>query len=85
MPRECGQDAKGRVVRLVEERILVENMLMQAAGSSSKAGRFMAHGPSMDVSRPGVRETSQKPVPEDVAAENARLRRITSYATLTNC
>ncbi len=72
------------MVRLVEERFLAENMLVQAAGSSSKAGSFVAHGPSMDAG-PVVRETSQKPVPEDVAAENARLRRITSYATLTSC
>ena len=59
MPRTFDQDAKERVIRLVEECILAENMLMQAAGSSSKAGRLVAHGLSMDVSRPAVRETSQ--------------------------
>ncbi|WP_223804414.1 hypothetical protein, partial [Arcanobacterium haemolyticum] len=30
------------------EDILVDNMLVQAAGSSSKAGRLVAHGLSMD-------------------------------------
>ncbi|MGV0410045.1 hypothetical protein [Corynebacterium striatum] len=31
MPRKFDQDAKDRVVRLVEDRILAENMSMQAA------------------------------------------------------
>ena len=31
MPRKVDQDAKDRVVRLVEDRILAENMSMQAA------------------------------------------------------
>ena len=31
MPRKFDQDAKDRVVRLVEDRILAENMPMQAA------------------------------------------------------
>lgn len=31
MPRKFGQDAKDRVVRLVEDRILAENMSMQEA------------------------------------------------------
>lgn len=35
----------------------------------------MAHGLSMDLSLPAVRETPPEPVPADVAAENARLRR----------
>ena len=47
--RKFDQDAKERVVRLVEDHILAENMLVQAAGSSSKAGRLVAHGPSMDA------------------------------------
>lgn len=35
----------------------------------------MAHGASVDLSLPVVQETSPEPVPEDLAAENARLRR----------
>ncbi|MDK8479332.1 hypothetical protein [Corynebacterium pseudodiphtheriticum] len=31
MPRKFGKDAKDRVVRLVEDRILAENMSMQEA------------------------------------------------------
>ena len=31
MPRKFDQDTKDRVVRLVEDRILAENMSMQAA------------------------------------------------------
>ncbi|HAT1354901.1 TPA: transposase, partial [Corynebacterium striatum] len=31
MPKKFDQDAKDRVVRLVEDRILAENMSMQAA------------------------------------------------------
>ena len=35
MPRKFDQDAKDRVVRLVEDRILAENMSMQARVSDS--------------------------------------------------
>lgn len=31
MPRQFGQDAKDRVVRLVKDRILAENMSLQTA------------------------------------------------------
>ena len=63
MPRKFDHDAKDRVVRLVEDRILAENMSMQAAcqAVAPKLGGFMAHGSSMDLSRPAVRETSQNP------------------------
>ena len=62
-----------RVVRLVEDRILAENLSMQAACQTvaPKLGGVMAHGSSVDLSLSVVRE----PVPEDLAAENARLRR----------
>jgi len=61
MPRKFDQGAKDRVVRLVEDRILSENMSMEAAcqGVAPKVGGFMAHGSSMDLSLPAVRETSQ--------------------------
>ncbi|WP_200437301.1 hypothetical protein [Corynebacterium macginleyi] len=39
MPRKFDQDAKDRVVRLVEDRILAENMSMWA-GLGFKTGRF---------------------------------------------
>lgn len=55
------QDDKDRAVRLAEDRIVAENMSIQAAcqAVALKAGSFMAHGPSMDLSLPAVRETSQ--------------------------
>ena len=61
MPRKFDQDAKDRVVRLVEDRILAENMSMQAAcqAVAPKLGGFMAHGSSMDLSLPAVQETPQ--------------------------
>ncbi|MDK8577568.1 hypothetical protein QP905_04305 [Corynebacterium pseudodiphtheriticum] len=61
MPKKFDQDAKDRVVRLVEDRILAENMSMQAAcqAVAPKLGVFMAHGSSMDLSLLAVREPSQ--------------------------
>ncbi|MDU4730756.1 IS3 family transposase [Corynebacterium kefirresidentii] len=76
MPRKFDQDAKDRVVRLVEDRILAENMSMQAACQSV--------APKLGVSWHTARQWTQQarragnipePVPEDLAAENARLRR----------
>ncbi|WP_198154401.1 IS3 family transposase [Corynebacterium flavescens] len=76
MPRKFDQDAKDRVVRLVEDRILAENMSMQAA--------CQAVAPKLGVSWHTARQWTQQarragntpePVPEDLAAENARLRR----------
>ena len=76
MPRKFDQDAKDRVVRLVEDRILVENMSMQAA--------CQAVAPKLGVSWHTARQWTQQarrsgnipePVPEDLATENARLRR----------
>ena len=67
---------RGRVVRLVEDRILAENMSMQAACqvSSPKAGGFMA--PARQWTQQARRAGNiPEPVPEDLAAENARLRR----------
>ncbi|WP_449260083.1 IS3 family transposase [Corynebacterium durum] len=76
MPRKFDQDARDRVVRLVEDRILAENMSMQAA--------CQAVAPKLGVSWHTARQWTQQarragntpePVPEDLAAENARLRR----------
>ena len=58
MPRKFDQDAKDRVVRLVEDRILAENITArQWTQQARRAGN------------------TPEPVPEDLAAENARLRR----------
>ncbi|UQV54262.1 hypothetical protein L2D23_00580 [Corynebacterium pseudodiphtheriticum] len=61
MPKKFDQDAKDRVVRLVEDRIVAENMSMRPAcqAVAPKLGGFMAHGSSMDLGRPAVREASQ--------------------------
>ncbi|MGJ4117444.1 IS3 family transposase [Corynebacterium macclintockiae] len=76
MPRKFDQDAKDRVVRLVEDRILAENMSMQAA--------CQAVAPKLGVSWHTARQWTQaarregrvvESMPEDLAAENARLRR----------
>jgi len=47
------QEAKHRVVRLVEDRILAENLSMQAACKimAPKAGSFVAHSEAMDAGR----------------------------------
>ncbi|MDK4338828.1 transposase [Corynebacterium pseudodiphtheriticum] len=76
MPKKFDQDAKDRVVRLVEDRILAENMSMQ------EACKIVA--PKLGVSWHTAQQWAQaarrsgtipEPVPEDLAAENARLRR----------
>ncbi|MEJ5929241.1 IS3 family transposase, partial [Corynebacterium sp. H128] len=76
MPKKFDQDAKDRVVRLVEDRILAENLSMQAA--------CQAVAPKLGVSWHTARQWAQQArrdghvserLPEDLAAENARLRR----------
>ena len=76
MPKKFDQEAKDRVVRLVEDRILAENLSMQEA--------CKAVAPKLGVSWHTARQWTQQArrdgmvpdrVPEDLAAENARLRR----------
>ena len=75
MPRKFDQDAKGRVVRLVEDRIVAENI------STQEACKIVA--PKLGVSWHTARQWVQQArrdgvitrVEEDVIAENARLRR----------
>ena len=76
MPKKFDQEAKDRLVRLVEDRILTENVSMQAA--------CQAIAPKLGVSWHTARQwTSQarregktpETMPEDYAAEIARLRR----------
>ncbi|OHR27542.1 transposase [Corynebacterium sp. HMSC072B09] len=80
------QDAKDRVVRVVEDLILAENMSMHAAyqAVALKAGSFMAHSPSMDLKPARRAGNIPEPVPEDLATENARLRRDNHQLRVTN-
>ena len=76
MPKKFDQGAKDRVVRLVEDRILAENI------SPQEACKIVA--PKLGVSWHTARQWTQaarregrvvESMPEDLAAENARLRR----------
>ena len=75
MPKKFDQDAKDRVVRLVENRIVAENMSMHPA--------CQAVAPKLGVSWHTARQWTQQArrdgdvtrAEEDVIAENARLRR----------
>ena len=53
MPKKFKQEAKDRVVHLVEDRILAENLSTQEACKivAPKAGRFVAHSEAMDAGR----------------------------------
>ncbi|WP_206759763.1 hypothetical protein, partial [Corynebacterium belfantii] len=54
-------------------------------GSSPKAGDFMAHGPSMDLSLPAVQETSQNLYLQTWPRKTRGYAvKIKSYATLTS-
>lgn len=76
MPRKFDQDAKDRLVRLVEDRIVAENMSMQAA-CQAVAAKLGFHGTRLVYGLKSARRAGNtpEPVPEDLAAENARLRR----------
>ncbi|MDK4328373.1 MULTISPECIES: transposase [Corynebacterium] len=76
MPRKFDQDAKDRVVRFVEDRILSENMSMQ------EACKIVA--PKLGVSWHTARQWAQaarrerrvtNPLSEDLVAEVTKLRR----------
>lgn len=76
MPQKIDQDAKDRVVRLVEDRILAENLSMQ------QACKIVA--PKLGVSWHTARHWTQavrregrvvERMPEDMQAEISRLRR----------
>lgn len=75
MPKKFDQDAKDRVIRLVEDRILAEGLSTQAACqlvapklglSWHTAGQWV-----QQARRDGIVTRAE----EDVIAENARLRR----------
>lgn len=76
MPKKFGQDAKDGAVRLVEDRILAEGISMQ------EACKIVA--PKLGVSWHTARQWAQTarregratdPLPEDLVAEVAKLRR----------
>ena len=76
MPRKFDQDTKDRVVRLVEDRIMAENI------STQEACKIVA--PKLGISWHTARQWTQaarregrvvERMPEDLEAENARLRR----------
>lgn len=76
MPKKFDRDAKGRVVRLVEDRIVAENLSMQQA--------CQAVAPKLGVSWHTARQWTQQArrdgharehSPEDLVAEVAKLRR----------
>ena len=71
MSKKFVQGAKDRVVRLVEDRILAESI------STQEACRIVARGTRRGNRRkPARREEGViERLPEDLAAENARLRR----------
>ena len=78
MSKKFDQDAKDHVVRLVEYRILAENMSMHPAcqAVAPKVGGGV-HGTRLVNGLRQARRsgTIPEPVPEDLAAGNARLRR----------
>lgn len=76
MPREFDQDAKNRVVRLVEDHILAENMSMQEASKIVTPQL----GVSWHIARQWIQAARLEgcvinPLPEDLVAEVAKLRR----------
>ena len=75
MPRKFDQDAKDRVVRLVEDRILAENMSMQAA-CQEVAPKLGSRGTQLVNGLKPARRSGNIPesVPEDLVAENARVK-----------
>ncbi len=85
MPRKFDQDAKHRVVRLVEDRVLADNMSVQVACQveAPKLG-FHDAQPGNGLSRSAAHGNIPVPMPGDLAAENARLRRESQKLRDTN-
>ena len=85
MPKKFDQEAKDRVVRLVEDRILAENLSMQQA--------CQAVAPKLGVSWHTARQWTQQArhdshtcehLPEDSVAEVAKLHRVNQELRDTN-
>ena len=75
MPKKFDQDAKDRVVRLVEDRILAENMSMQAACQAVAPKLGVSWHTARQWTKQARRDGGVTRAEEDVIAENARLRR----------
>ena len=75
MPKKFDQDAKDRVVRLVEDRILAENMSMQSACRAVAPKLGVSWHTARQWTQQARRDGSVTRAEEDVIAENARLRR----------
>ncbi|MDK4290847.1 transposase [Corynebacterium pseudodiphtheriticum] len=81
MPKKFDQDTKDQLVRLLEDRILTQNLSLQQA-CKIVAPKLDFHGTRQDNGRRRlvVKDESLN-LPEDLAAENARLRREKPQAT----
>ena len=75
MPKKFNQDAKDRVVRLVEDRILAENMSMHPACQAVAPKLGVSWHTARQWTQPVRRDGDVTRDEEDVIAENARLRR----------
>ena len=76
MPKKFGQDAKDRVVRLVEDRILAENLSMYAACQAVAPKLGVSWHTARQWTQPARRESRvAEPLPVDLVAEVAKLRR----------
>ena len=76
MPKKFDQDAKDRVVRLVEDRILAENLSMYAACQAVAPKLGVSWHTARQWTQPARRESRvAEPLPVDLVAEVAKLRR----------
>jgi len=76
MPKKLDQDAKDRVVRLVEDRMLAENMSMLEACKIVAPKLSVSWYPDRKWAQAARRERrTTDPLPEDLVAEVAKLRR----------
>lgn len=75
MPKKFEQQAKDRVVRLVEDRILAENLSMHAACKAVAPKLGISWHTARIWTQTAYRNGTTIRREEDLAVENARLRR----------
>ena len=76
MPKQSDQEAKDRVVRLVEDRILAENLSMQQACRAVAPKRGVSWHTARKWTQQGRRDgLIREHQPKDLVAEVAKLRR----------
>lgn len=75
MARKFDQEAKSRVVRLVEDRILAENLSTQAACKLVAPKLGVSWHTARQWVQQARRDGESTRADEDIIAENARLRR----------